>query len=113
MNIERADLDHLTHSWNDSTGRIGGICRTMQDYAYALGFNRAMDKVDKLQSDYGTLNKWYHETLDRAEKAEKELAEMGELLKDIYRVCGASSKASHKEQTAIFRRLRESIGVSV
>ena len=35
------------------------------------------------------------------------------LLRDIYRVCGASSRASHREQTAIFKRLRESLGISL
>lgn len=35
------------------------------------------------------------------------------LLRDIYRVCGANSRAVHWEQTAIFQRLRESLGISI
>jgi len=49
----------------------------------------------------------------RAESAEKQNAEMKDLLRDIYKVCGASSRASHREQTAIFQRLRDALGVSV
>lgn len=43
----------------------------------------------------------------------QENSEMLVLLRDIYRVCGASSRASRREQTAIFQRLREALDISV
>jgi len=49
----------------------------------------------------------------KVERLSKQNSEMMDLLRDIYKVCVASSKASHREQTAIFQRLREALGVSV
>lgn len=52
---------------------------------------------------------WLAEEVERLMTREKELTD---LLRDIYGVCGATSRASHSEQTAIFQRLRAVLGIS-
>lgn len=49
-NIHIADMQHMTKSWNESVDTIGDSLRQAQDFAYCVGYNRAMDKVDELKS---------------------------------------------------------------
>jgi hypothetical protein len=56
---------------------------------------------------------WAANRIQAGEMAEKQNAEMKVLLRDIYLVCGASSRASHREQTEIFQRLRKALGISL
>jgi len=48
----------------------------------------------------------------KVERMSKKNAEMVAVLKDIYRITCMTSKASHKEQTEIFQRMRRIIGAA-
>lgn len=47
----------------------------------------------------------------KVERLSKQNSEMVTVLKDIYRITCMTSKASHREQTEIFQRMRRIIGV--
>lgn len=89
----------------------------------ALDLKRYKEVIEELNSGKFTLDGqinlacWLgeraHFLVDRVETVEKQNSEMMELLRDIYRITGMNSRASHREQTAIFQRMRQAIGVSV
>jgi len=99
------------------TSLAGIVCTPIEGY---------LEAPQCLSTDIGNLRKLEEAATKRADSAEagwKEAlatieqmkdpnAEMLTTLKDIYRVTCMTSKASHKEQTEIFQRMRRIIGAA-